>query len=206
MKSRLIIADDHAILRQGLRDLVLHTDDLEVVAEASDGKEALALARAQPADLMILDVALPEMRGLEVLEAMHNSGIELPVLLYSMYPTAQYAEAARRAGARGFVSKSADTEDLLEAIQRILGGGSYFPKAERLAPRPDAAPDPFMSLSRRESDVMRGLISGANLLQIAAQIGVGVKSVTTYRRRLLDKLGVRSNAELVALAARHGHL
>jgi len=206
MKSRLIIADDHAILRQGLRDLVLHTDDLEVVAEAADGKEALALSRSQPADLMILDVALPEMRGLEVLEAMHTSGIELPVLLYSMYPTAQYAEAARRAGARGFVSKSADTEDLLEAIRRIVAGGTYFPKPDRLAPRPDAAPDPFMSLSRRENDVMLGLVSGANLLQIAAQIGVGVKSVTTYRRRLLDKLGVRSNAELVALAARHGHL
>ncbi len=91
MKSRLIIADDHAILRQGLRDLVLHTDDLEVVAEAADGKEALALSRSQPADLMILDVALPEMRGLEVLEAMHTSGIDLPVLLYSMYPTAQSA-------------------------------------------------------------------------------------------------------------------
>lgn len=206
MKSRLIIADDHAILRQGLRDLVAHTDDLTVVAEACDGHETLALSRSQPAELLILDIALPGMRGLEVLEAMHTSGIELPVLLYSMYPTAQYSEAARRAGARGFVSKSADTDELLDAIRRILAGGTYFARADRNAPRPESAPDPFMCLSRRENDVMLGLVRGSNLLQIAANIGVGVKSVTTYRRRLLDKLGVGSNAELVALAARHGHL
>lgn len=206
MKSRLIIADDHAILRQGLRDLVARTSDLEVVAEAADGREALSLSRSTSADLLILDIALPGMRGLEVLEAMHTSGIALPALLYSMYPTAQYADAARRAGARGFVSKSDDTDDLLEAIRHVLAGGTYFPRAERIAPRPEAAADPFMSLSRRENDVMLGLVRGANLLQIAADIGVGVKSVTTYRRRLLDKLGVRSNAELAALAARHGHL
>ncbi|HEX7373859.1 MAG TPA: response regulator transcription factor, partial [Steroidobacteraceae bacterium] len=161
---------------------------------------------SQEADLLVLDIALPRMRGLEVLQAMHASGIELPVLLYSMYPLAQYAEAARRAGARGFVSKSADSDELLDAIRRILAGGTYFPRTERNAPRPESATDPFMSLSRRENDVMLGLVRGANLLQIAAEIGVGVKSVTTYRRRLLDKLGVRSNAELVALAARHGRV
>jgi DNA-binding NarL/FixJ family response regulator len=206
MKAHLIIADDHAILRQGLRDLVAHTSDLEVVAEAADGHEALVLARSQPADLLLLDVALPGMRGFEVLAAIQSAGIELPVLLYSMYPMAQYADAARSAGARGFVSKSADTEELLDAIRRILLGGTYFPRTERNAPKPEAAADPFMTLSRRENDVMLGLVRGANLLQIAADIGVGVKSVTTYRRRLLDKLGVRSNAELVALAAHHGRI
>jgi DNA-binding NarL/FixJ family response regulator len=206
MKARLIIADDHAILRQGLRDLVAHTDDLQVVAEAADGNEAVQLARTQPADLLVLDVALPCLRGLEVLEAMRAEGIELPVLLYSMYPAAQYADAARRAGARGFVSKSAAAEEFLGALRRVLAGGTYFPRNERSPGAAAADADPFANLSQRETDVMRGLVRGLNLLQIAAEIGVGVKSVTTYRRRLLDKLGVRSNAELVALAARHGHL
>jgi DNA-binding NarL/FixJ family response regulator len=205
MRSRLIIADDHAVLRQGLRDLVAGTPDLQVVAEASDGPEAERLARTRPADLLLLDVALPLRRGLQVLESLRRDGVTLPVLVFSMYPAEPYAEHARRAGAQGFVSKDADSPELLRAIRRVLAGGTSFPARRRAAP-PNGSGDPFARLSARELEVMNGLLGGSSLLQIAAGAGITPKSVTTYRRRLLDKLGVRSNAELATLAARYGKL
>lgn len=205
MRSRLIIADDHAVLRQGLRDLVAGTPDLQVVAEASDGPEAERLARTRPADLLLLDVALPLRRGLQVLESLRRDGVTLPVLVFSMYPAEPYAEHARRAGAQGFVSKDADSPELLRAIRRVLAGGTSFPVRRRAAPL-NGSGDPFARLSARELEVMNGLLGGSSLLQIAAGAGITPKSVTTYRRRLLDKLGVRSNAELATLAARYGKL
>jgi DNA-binding NarL/FixJ family response regulator len=205
MRSRLIIADDHAVLRQGLRDLVAGTPDLQVVAEASDGPEAERLARTRPADLLLLDVALPLRRGLQVLESLRRDGVTLPVLVFSMYPAEPYAEHARRAGAQGFVSKDADSPELLRAIRRVLAGGTSFPARRRAAPL-NGSGDPFARLSARELEVMNGLLGGSSLLQIAAGAGITPKSVTTYRRRLLDKLGVRSNAELATLAARYGKL
>jgi DNA-binding NarL/FixJ family response regulator len=206
MKTRLIIADDHAILRQGLRDLIEGTDDLEVVGEAADGLEAERLARSRPADLLVLDIALPGRRGLEVLGSLRADGVALPVLLFSMYPPEQYTDYASRAGAQGFVSKSASGDEVLRAIRCVAAGGTHFPPVGRSAHGHVDAGNPFAVLSRREAEVMQGLLEGASLLTIAARIGVGAKSVTTYRRRLLDKLGVHSNAELAALASRHGYV
>lgn len=205
MKTRIIIADDHAILRQGLRDLIEETDDLEVVAEAADGLEAERLARNTPADVLILDIALPGRRGLEVLGSLRADGVAIPVMLFSMYPSEQYADFAQRAEAQGFVSKSAASDEVLGAIRSVAAGGTHFP-ATRRGTGVSQAGDPFTVLSRRESEVMQGLLEGASLLTIATRIGVGAKSVTTYRRRLLDKLGINSNAELAALASRHGYL
>ncbi len=122
------------------------------------------------------------------------------------YPAAQYAEYARRAGAQGFVGKDADVKDLLRAIRRVLAGGTSFPGRQRGLRETAPANDPFAVLSRREAEVLQGLLSGASLLEIAGSLGVSAQTVTTYRRRLLDKLGVRSNVELAALATRHGHL
>jgi DNA-binding NarL/FixJ family response regulator len=129
----------------------------------------------------------------------------MPVMLFSMYPSEQYADYAQRAGAQGFVSKSAASDELLGAIRSVSAGGTHFPPTRR-ATGASQAGDPFTVLSRRESEVMQGLLEGASLLTIATRIGVGAKSVTTYRRRLLDKLGINSNAELAALASRHGYL
>lgn len=205
MRSRLIIADDHAVLRQGLRDLLAGASDLEVVAEASDGAEAERLARTRPAELLLLDVALPVRRGLQVLESLRRDGVTLPVLVFSMYPAEPYAEHARRAGAQGYVAKDADSPELLRAIRRVLAGGTSFPGRRRAGARNDSG-DPFAQLSAREVEVMSGLLAGSSLLQIATAAGITPKTVTTYRRRLLDKLGVHSNAELAALATRHGKL
>lgn len=199
--ARIIIADDHEVVRQGLRDIIDRTPDLRVVAEAANGDVAERLAREVPADLMILDIALPVKRGTQVLEALHHSDSHLPVLLFSMHPAAQYVDYARRHGARGFVGKDEDSSKLLQAVRRILGGGTAFPRTRNHAP---ATHSPFAGLSRREAEVMRGLLRGEPLGAIAERLGVGAKSISTYRRRLLDKLGVASNAELAALAARHG--
>lgn len=206
MKARVIIADDHQVVRQGVREILSRTPDLEVAGEAVDGAEADALARAGRADLLILDIALPIRRGIQVLESLRADGIKLPVLFFSMYSASQYVDYARQAGAQGFVGKDADEADLLRAIRRILAGGSCFPARLRVAPDAAAGDDPFKSLSRREFEVMQALAGGTSILEIAARLGVSPQSVTTYRRRLLEKLEVRSNAELVALAILHGQI
>lgn len=199
--ARIIIADDHQVVRQGLRNIIEDSHDLQVVAEATDGAEAERLAREVPADLMVLDIALPVKRGTEVLESLHAGGSPLPVLLFSMHPASQYVDYARRHGARGFIGKDEDGARLLLAIRRILKGGTAFPRRHEADPR---AESPFAALSRRETDVMRGLVRGESLEMIATRLGIGPKSISTYRRRLLDKLGLGSNAELAALAERHG--
>ncbi len=186
--------------------MVARAPELEVVAEATDGAEAERLARTVQADLLLLDIALPVKRGMQVLESLRKDGVSLPVLIFSMYPAEQYASYARKAGAQGFVSKEADSADLLRAIRRVAAGGTSFPRAEDGGRKAAMQSNPFAVLSAREAEVMQGLVKGSTLREIAAGIGVGAKSVTTYRRRLLDKLGVRSNAELVALAARFGYV
>lgn len=199
--ARLIIADDHQVVRQGLRTVIEQAEEFKVVAEASDGTEAERLARELSADLLVLDIALPGKGGMQVLESLRASGSKLPILLFSMHPASQYVDYARRHGAQGFVSKDRDAAELLQALRRILAGGTSFPDV-----RDTGATDrnPFAELSKREAEVMRGLLRGEHLADIAARLGIGSKSITTYRRRLLDKLGIGSNAELAVLAERHG--
>jgi DNA-binding NarL/FixJ family response regulator len=201
--ARLLIADDHGVVRQGLREIVRRAPGLTVAGEAADGDEALRLARAGGYDLLILDISLPGRNGAEVLRDLRAAGSALPVLFFTMHPTAQYADYVQRQGAQGIVGKDVDSDTLLGAILKVLEGGAYFPATARDARRP-IRDNPFAALSRREAEVMAGLLRGATLDEIARELGVAAKSVTTYRRRLLDKLAVRSNVELAALAARHG--
>jgi DNA-binding NarL/FixJ family response regulator len=206
MKARLIVADDHEVVRQGLHDIVSATTDLEIVGEAADGAAAGRLARTLAADLLILDIALPVRRGIAVLEALRADGLALPVLFFSMYPASQYTEFVRRAGAQGFVGKDADSCTLVRAVRQILAGQTHFaPDSPHAASGSDEA-DPFAGLSPREMEVMMGLLDGASLEQIAKSLQVGTKSVSTYRSRLLIKLGVTSNVELAAMALRNGYL
>jgi two-component system invasion response regulator UvrY len=204
MNARILIVDDHEVVRQGLRDILAMAPDLTVVAEGVDGADAERLARERPAELMILDIALPRRNGMAVLESLRAAGVTLPVLLFSMYPAAQYAEYARRAGAQGFVGKDSDAATLLRAIRQILNGEPAFP--ERLSANGPREDDPFRILSPREFEVMMGLLQGDSLDQIAVRMSVGAKSVSTYRSRLLVKLGLNSNVELAALATRRGYL
>lgn len=200
---RLLVADDHAVVRDGLREIVKRGPELAVVAEAADGDEALRLAWEGDCDLLVLDISLPCRNGIEVLRELRAGGSSLPVLFFSMHPASQYADYARRLGAQGFLSKDADGDAVRTALLRVLEGGTAFPPKAR-APSARGNHDPFARLSRREAEVVAGLLRGDSLEHIAQGLGVSAKSVTTYRRRLLDKLGVDSNAELAALAARCG--
>lgn len=205
MKARLIVADDHDIVREGLRKLVEQAPDLEIAAEAADGLEAERLAREENAELLVLDVALPGRRGVQVLQSLRGAGVKLPVLFFSMYPPEQYASVVRRAGAQGYVPKSADAAELLRAARRVIAGGMVFPERATLPKAKRTPRDPFATLSRREAEVLQGLIAGTRLDRIAKDLGIDAKSVSTYRRRLLDKLDVKNNAELIALALRHAY-
>jgi len=200
MKSRLIIADDHPMMCTGLSEIVARTPDLEIVAIAHDGEQAETLAKAVPADLMILDVAMPIKSGLDVLESLRAAAIRLPVLFFSMYPADQYIPYVRQAGAQGFIGKDAEEKTLLAAIRRILGGNVFFPPLT--SPRHRLVNTPVRTLpvlSARENEVLNQLLRGTPLVDIASGLGISPQSVTTYRRRLLDKLGVRNNVDLIRL-------
>lgn len=201
VKARILIADDHGVVRQGLRDMLSSCGDMLVIGEAADGLAAERLAESLAPDLLILDVALPGRRGVEVLESLRARGIGTPVVFFSMYPASQYADYVRRAGGQGFISKDADVATIIEGLRRVLAGGTTFPSHGDASAPPD---DPFASLSSREAEVLAGLLVGTPASEIALRLGISAKSVSTYRRRILDKLGVDSNAELIALAIRHG--
>ncbi len=191
MKARILIADDHSVVRQGLRDMLLSCGDMLVVGEAADGLTAERLTESLAPDLLILDVALPERRGVEVLESLRARGIRTPVMFFSMYPASQYA----------FINKDADVATIIDGLRRVLAGGTAF-LSQGHAPAP--ADGPFAGLSGREAEVLAGLLVGTPASEIALRLGISAKSVSTYRRRILDKIGVDSNAELIAMAVRHG--
>ena len=205
MKQRIIVADDHLVVRQGLRDILSQRPDLEVVAEASDGVAAEQLVRSTLAELLILDIGLPQRRGIAVLERLRADGYTLPVLFFSMYPAAQYAAFAKKAGAQGFVGKEASADELLHAIYLVLAGGSSFPSGAIVPGKGSPVHESFAALSPRERQVLQGLLAGTSLQDLSLHLGVSTKTLSTYRARLLNKLGVQSNAELVALAISHGY-
>lgn len=197
MTARLIVADDHPIVREGLRGLVARHEGLEVVAEAADGATAEALARSVPAELLVLDVAMPQRNGIQALEALRRDGIGLPVLFYTMVPVPQYAAYLRRAGAQGIVGKDEDETSLVRAIRTVLAGDTAFPPGLMARRTRNAQGGLAAGLSAREGQVLQGLLEGRPLVAIAAELGIGVPSVSTYRRRVLDKFGVTNNAELI---------
>lgn len=201
-RAQIIIAEDHQVVRDGLRDIIQRTPDLQVLAEAGNGAMADHLARTLPADLLLMDIAMPVRRGMEVLETLRKDGYTLPVVFFTMYSEAQFGDYARLAGAQGFVGKDADTPYLLKVIRSVLAGGSGF-AARPHRSRPTG--DPFAQLSQREMQVVQGLLQGHSLMAIAERMQVGNKTVSTYRSRLLTKLDLHSNAQLVALAIAHGY-
>lgn len=197
--QRLILADDHPIVVDGLSTLFA-AQGVQVVAVARDADEAERLALQTPADLLLLDVALPKRSGIRVLESLRRGGCTLPVLFYTMVPVAQYTAYMRRAGAQGVVSKAADAPALLQAVDTVLAGGTAFPAAnDDGAGNARGRAGKATTLSPREAEVMQGLLDGHSLVAIAAELGISVPTATTYRRRVLDKLGVASNAELIRL-------
>jgi two-component system invasion response regulator UvrY len=200
MKARLIIADDHPMVCQGLGEMVARTSDLEIIAIAHDGFEAERLARSRAAELLMLDIAMPACSGINVLESLRASGIQLPVLFFTMYPATQYVTYVRQAGAQGFIGKAADEKALLTAIRKVVAGRVSFPAAASVSQRSKSVKPPVRTipvLSERENEVLGFILRGVPLVSIAQELGITAHSVTTYRRRILDKLAVRNNAELI---------
>ena len=203
MSARILIADDHGVVRDGLRQMVGACPDLEIAAEAGDGIEALRLAQSEPFDLVVLDISLPGSNGVSVLQGLRAGGSRVPVLFFSMHPAEQYADFVRRAGAQGFIVKDARSDRVIAAMRALLAGGTDFP-AVRTRSRQGNHRSPLDTLSGREHEVLMGMVHGEPLLDIAARLQISNKSVGTYRQRILDKLGVANNAELIALVTRFG--
>lgn len=205
-----LVVDDHTIFRSGLRRLLADEPDLRVAEEAGNAADAMQALRRRPVDIVILDINLKGRSGLEMLWGLRREWPALPVLMVSMYPEEQFARAALEAGANGYVPKDAEPGDLLAAIRRVAQGGSAF--APAVAPRAHAAeassadaPAHFR-LSAREMQIMAAIVAGKSLTEIGAELFLSVKTISTYRTRILEKLQLGSNSELVRYAMQHGLL
>lgn len=198
--ARILVADDHSVVRGGLKQFLSHAPDLEIAAEADSGNKAIELVGSQSFDLVLLDMALPDLDGLEVLRRIKRKLPALPVLIFSMYPEEDYALAAMNAGAAGYLMKDSDPDEILAAVRRAAKGARYLsPRiAERLLAGSLAAPEkqPHDALSSREFEVMLMISQGQRLNEIGKQLHLSPKTVSTYRSRILRKLGFTSNAEL----------
>ncbi len=205
-EMKIIVADDHAIVRKGFHQIVSTRPGWQVVAEASNGDELLALLRRGPHDLLVLDVSLGDRSGIELLEHVRAEFPSLPVLMLSMLPEEQYAVRCLRAGANGYVQKDSEPEEILEAMARIASGGKYItPRlAAHLADEMVRGNDrPHEKLSTREFEVFRLIALGRSASEIAEMLNLSVKTVSTYRTRILEKTGFRSNADMIAYAIRN---
>ncbi|MGH7586217.1 MAG: response regulator [Gemmatimonadales bacterium] len=207
---RLLVADDHPVVREGLRRILDETPGMRVVGEARDGEEVLEQVGRLPADVLLLDVSMPGPGFLGVLDSVRAREPTLRVLVLSVHPEDQYAVRALRAGAAGYLTKDHSPEALVEAIRKVALGGTYVSAAlaERLARRlrSDSGVPAHEALSDREYEVLCFLGSGRTVKDIAATLGLSVKTVSTYRSRLLQKMGFEANADLVRYVATHGLL
>jgi two-component system, NarL family, invasion response regulator UvrY len=207
-KSRILLVDDHEIVRTGLRQLLELEEDLSLAGEAAASTEALAWLRQNPCDLVLLDIALPDRSGVETLKLIRGAHPELPVLVLSAYPEEQYAINLLRAGANGYVRKDAPGDEIVRAVRAVLHKGRYISPAvsEMLVNQldPQATRPLHQDLSEREFQVLCKIAAGRTVSQIAEELFISVKTVSTYRSRLLEKLNMRSNAELTHYAVKNG--
>ena len=199
----ILIVDDHPVVRQGLRQILVEEFDGVEIAEAGDGPEAMGLAQNRDWDVVILDIGIPGMSGLEVLKELREVRPEARVLVLTMYPEEQYANRFLRSGASGYMTKDRARAELVSAIRLVLTGERYLSPhlARKLGAR---AERPHEALSERELKVMLGLAGGQRLTDIAREMSLSIKTVSTYKRRILDKMHMKVNAELTRYAIEHG--
>lgn len=207
-KIRVLIADDHAIVRHGLKQILSETEDMEVAGEADGGVHALHLARASDYDVVLMDVSMPDRNGIDTLRLIKKEFPRLPVLILSMHPEELYAIRALRAGAAGYLSKQSAPDQLVTAIRLVAAGKKYVSPtvAEELANTigEDVDRAPHEKLSDREYQTLCMIASGKTLSQIAEELNLSAKTVSVYRARLLEKMRLRNNAELTHYGLKHG--
>jgi two-component system, NarL family, invasion response regulator UvrY len=200
---RILIVDDHPVVRRGLKQILADEPDVEV-CEAADTNEALSVARARALDMIVLDLDLPGRSGLDLLKQLKEERPHLPVLILSIHSEDQFALRTLKAGAAGFLSKDAAPEELVKAVRKILRGGKYVSErvTDKILTRLDepAAAAPHDALSDREFQILSLFGAGKTVREIAEDLSLSVPTVSTYRARVLEKLGMRTTAELVRYA------
>ena len=206
---RVLIADDHAVVRQGLKQILGDTPEMVVAGEATNGQEVLDKVRAEAWDIVVLDISMPDRSGLDILKELQSERPKLPVLVLSMYSEDQFAVRVLKAGARGYLTKDSAPDDLVKAIRKVVSGGTYVSGflAEKLAMEigigTDSSKLPHETLSDREFQVLRLIAAGKSVKEIAAELYLSVKTVSTYRARLLLKMNLETNAELIHYAVQN---
>ncbi len=207
MRIRVLIADDHAIVREGLKQIIADSPDIIVAGEADTGLGAIELVRQQAFDVLLLDISMPDRNGIDVLKQVKQEKPTLPVLMLSMHREDQYAIRALKAGAAGYLNKQGAPAELVDAVHDVAGGRKYITPAlaQELARQvgQDSERLPHESLSDREFQTMILIASGNSVTDIAEQLNLSVKTISMYRARLLQKLALRHNAELTRYAMRH---
>ncbi len=205
---KLLVGDDHAIVRKGIRQIIDETSDIVVADEANNGQEILEKIGKADFDLVLLDISMPGRDGLEVLKELRKQRPQLAVLMLSMYPEAQYAVRALRSGASGYLTKESAPDELIAAIRKVSSGGKYISAslAETLAhsvgnPSAEAPQD---RLSDREYQIMCMIAAGKTQKEIAGELALSIKTISTYRTRLLKKMNMKSNADITRYAMTNG--
>ncbi|HYA11401.1 MAG TPA: response regulator transcription factor [Thermodesulfovibrionales bacterium] len=204
---KILIADDHAIVREGLKQILSESPDLVVVAEASTGQEVIDKVGKNDLDLVVLDISMPGRGGMDILKEVKSLKPKLPVLILSMYPEEQYAVRVLKSGASGYLTKESAPVELVKAIRQISQGKKYISPslAEKLAVDLEVSSDklPHETLSDREYQVMCMIASGKTLKEIADELSLSIKTISTYRSRILEKMNMRTNAELTHYAVKN---
>jgi DNA-binding NarL/FixJ family response regulator len=205
---RIVLADDHAIVREGLKHILSNEPEFAVVAEAGDGYEVLRIVRELPFDLLVLDLSMPGRSGMELIKLVHAEKPRVRILVLSMHQEVQYAVRAIKSGASGYLTKESAPGELAQALRKIAAGGAYVTaevaQALALGAMPGADRPPHQTLSTREFDVFERLVAGESVTDIAQTLHLSVKTVSTHKANLMAKLGVGSASDLVRYAIRYG--
>ena len=205
---KLLIADDHTVVREGLKQIVSDTSNIVVADEASNGQEVLDKVWKNDYDVILLDISMPGRSGLDTLEELKRTKPRLPVLVLSIYPEEQYAIRVLKSGASGYLTKASAPGELIEAIQKVSSGGKYVTAflAEKLAfnLETDSELKPHETLSNREFQTLCLIGSGKTVKEIAEELSLSVKTISTYRERILEKMKMKTNSELTYYAIKNG--
>lgn len=204
---RVALADDHAVVRRGVRQILGDAGDIEVIGEARDYGELSTLLRDHPCDVLLLDISMPGKNGIDTLRQLKRSRPDLPVLILSGYSEQQYAVSLLRAGASGYINKESASEQLVSAIRTVIKGGKYVsPNVAQVLVSDlsnDGEKPPHAALSKREFQIFYKLAAGASVSKIAEELFLSVKTVSTYRARILEKMQMTSNADLTYYAVKN---
>lgn len=207
MKIEVLIADDHAIIRDGLKKILGDTDDMVVAGEATNGTQALEKVRERNWDLVVLDLSMPGRSGIELIKLIKSEKPKCPILIFSMHPEEQYAVRALRAGASGYLSKEGDSDLILPALRKVAAGGVYFSAkvAELLVSEaaPHAEALPHKRLSDREFQIFDRIVRGMSMTDIANELSLSIKTVSTHKSHIMTKMAMSTQVDLVRYAIAH---